>query len=134
MLAVFYVYDGLPRNITVDEDDRSSIFKAEMFGVVKLMGERLVLEYNHKYGLKYVILRFDSVYGSHKRCLCIIYEFIKEGLAGRPIVVWGKGEHSLKRQSLDKSSSNETLGSQLSWLLIFLVSTKQYFTSPFLAL
>jgi len=88
----FYVYDGLPKDMVVDESHRSDIFKAEMFGVAKLVGERLVLEYHNKYGLNYVILRFGPVYGPHERCSCVVYEFIKEGLAGRPIVVWGKGQ------------------------------------------
>jgi len=88
----FYVYDGLPNNITVDEKSRSTIFNAEMFGVVKLMGERLIEEYNRKFGLNYVILRYGPVYGPHERCSCVIYEFIKEGLKGNPIVIWGRGE------------------------------------------
>ena len=88
----FYVYDGLPNNITVDEKSRSTIFNAEMFGVVKLMGERLIEEYNRKFGLNYVILRYGPVYGPHERCSCVIYEFIKEGLKGNPIVIWGRGK------------------------------------------
>lgn len=47
----FYVYDGLPKDLSVDEQVRSTIFKAEMIGVVKLMGERLVEEYNRKFGI-----------------------------------------------------------------------------------
>ena len=88
----FYVYDGIPSGTQVDESCRSDIFKAEMFGVAKLVGERLILEYNRRYGLKFTILRFGPVYGPHERCSCVVYEFIKEGLAGRPIVVWGRGE------------------------------------------
>ena len=88
----FYIYDGLPPNTRVDEEDHSDIFKAEMFGVVKLVGERLIYEYVKRYNLKYVILRYGPVYGPHERCSCLIYEFIKEGLKGNPIVVWGKGE------------------------------------------
>ena len=88
----FYVYDGLPNNITVDEQYRSTIFNAEMFGVVKLMGERLVKEYNQNFALDYVILRYGPVYGPHERCSCVVYEFIKEGLKGNPIVIWGRGE------------------------------------------
>ena len=88
----FYVYDGIPPDRSVDESHRSDIFRAEMFGVAKLVGERLILEYNRKYGLRYVILRFGPVYGPHKRCSCVICEFIREGLSGKPIIVWSKGE------------------------------------------
>ncbi len=88
----FYVYDGLPPDIKVSEAHSSDIFKAEMFGVAKLVGERLILEYNRKYGLNYVILRFGPVYGPHERCSCVICDFIRDGLSGKPIVVWGEGK------------------------------------------
>jgi len=88
----FYVYDGLPPDVRVDESLRSDIFRAEMFGVAKLVGERLILEYNQMYGLKFVILRFGPVYGPHDRCSCVVCDFIRDGLAGKPIVVWGEGK------------------------------------------
>ena len=87
----FYVYDGLPPSARVNEEDHSDIFKAEMFGVVKLVGERLIYEYAKQHNLKYVLLRYGPVYGPHERCSCLICEFIKEGLKGNPIVVWGRG-------------------------------------------
>jgi UDP-glucose 4-epimerase len=88
----FYVYDGLPPTMEVDESTHSDIFDAEMFGVVKLMGERLVKDYSRKYGLKYVLFRYGPVYGPHERCSCVVYEFIRDGLAGKSLLVWGKGE------------------------------------------
>lgn len=88
----FYAYDGLPTDIEVDETHYSDIFKAEMFGVVKLFGERLIHEYNHRYNLKYVILRYGPAYGPNNRCTCIIYDFIKAGLCGQPFIVWGPGK------------------------------------------
>jgi len=87
----FYAYDGLPEDLEADEGYRSDIFKAETFGVVKLVGERLVLEYSRRYNLKYVILRYGPVYGSHDRCSSVIQEFIKAGLQGDPLIVWGPG-------------------------------------------
>jgi len=88
----FYVYDGLLNNLKVDENWRSDIFKTEMFGITKLVCERLVLEYNRLHGLKYVILRYGPVYGSSDRCTSAIFEFIKTGLRGDPLVIWGSGE------------------------------------------
>lgn len=88
----FYVYDGLPLDLQVTEGEHSDIFKAEMFGVVKLVGERLILEYNQRYGLKYIILRYGPVYGPNDRCTSIICNFIKTGLRGEPLIVWGRGE------------------------------------------
>jgi len=87
----FYAYDGLPADLEVNEGHRSDIFKAETFGVVKLVGERLILEYGRRFNLKYVIIRFGPVYGSHDRCSSVIQEFIKAGLHGNPLIVWGPG-------------------------------------------
>jgi len=101
----FYVYDGMPSDRSVDESHKSDIFEAEMFGVAKLVGERLILEYNRKYGLRYVILRFGPVYGPHKRCSCVICEFIREGLLGKPIVVWGKGERKNQYTYVEDAAS-----------------------------
>lgn len=88
----FYVYNGLPQNFKVDENWRSDIFKTEMFGVAKLVCERLVLEYHRLYGLKYVILRYGPVYGPSDRCTSVICEFVKTGLRGDPLVIWGQGK------------------------------------------
>jgi len=88
----FYAYDGLEPGRTVSEENHADIFSAEMFGVVKLMGERLVREYSKARGLRYVILRYGPVYGPDERCTCVIYDFLKAGLDGRSLVIWGKGE------------------------------------------
>jgi len=88
----FYVYDGIDPGLQVSEKDHTDIFKAELFGVVKLVGERLIQEYHRKYGLKYVILRYGPVYGPSKRCTCVVKDFIETGLQGKSIMIWGKGE------------------------------------------
>jgi nucleoside-diphosphate-sugar epimerase len=88
----FYVYDGLPASTHVDETQRSDIFKTEFFGTTKLIGERFIFEYNNRYDLKYVILRYGPVYGPNERCTCVVYDFIKNGLKNKPIIVWGYGK------------------------------------------
>jgi len=88
----FYAYDGLPKNLQVAENECSDIFKAELFGVVKLVGERLVLEYNRRYGLKYGILRYGPVYGPGDRCTCVIHDFVNTGFRREPLIIWGRGE------------------------------------------
>jgi len=88
----FYVYDGLPAHENVDEKQRLDVFKAEIFGVGKLVGERLIIEYNRKYGLDYVLLRFGPAYGPNNRCSCLIYDFVMAGICGNPIVIWGSGQ------------------------------------------
>ena len=88
----FYAYDGLSPRLEVDETRHGDIFDVEMFGFVKLAAERLIHEYNRQYGLKYVILRYGPVYGPDNRCSCVVYEFIKAGLQGKPLVVWGAGK------------------------------------------
>jgi UDP-glucose 4-epimerase len=87
----FYVYDGLPPELEVDENQRSDIFKAETFGVVKIVGERLILEYARRFNLKYAILRFGPVYGPQDRCTSMIQDLIKSCLQGNQFVVWGAG-------------------------------------------
>jgi len=87
-----YIEEFERKFVKVDETNYLDIFKAEMFGVVKLVGERLVLEYNRKFGLEYVILRYGPVYGPNERCSCVVYEF-KDGLKNKPIVIiWEKRE------------------------------------------
>jgi nucleoside-diphosphate-sugar epimerase len=88
----FYVYDGLPSEMTVTEDDHTDILNSEIFGMVKLVSERLILEYCKKYGLNFVILRYGPAYGPDDRCTCVVYDFIRDGLKGKPLVIWGKGE------------------------------------------
>jgi UDP-glucose 4-epimerase len=87
----FYVYDGLPASQEVSEETQTNIFSAEMFGAVKMMGEKLVYEYSRLHGLEYVVLRFGAAYGPDPRCTCVVYDFIRDGLRGLPLVVWGKG-------------------------------------------
>ncbi len=87
----FYVYDGLPATEEVSEKTQTNIFSTEMFGAVKMMGEKLVYEYSRLHNLEYVIMRFGPAYGPDSRCTCVIYDFIKDGLRGLPLVVWGKG-------------------------------------------
>ena len=87
----FYVYDGLRPDQNVSEEDRTDIFSAEMFGAVKMAGEKLVYEYSRIHGLKYVVLRFGPAYGPDPRCTCVVYDFIRDGLRRLPLVIWGKG-------------------------------------------
>lgn len=87
----FYVYDGIDEKEIVNEETRLDIFKMELFGATKLMGEVLIREYSKKYGIKYVIYRFGSAYGPGK-CTNVIKTFIEAGLRGEPIEVWGKGK------------------------------------------
>ncbi len=87
----FYIYDGLPADKEVSEKHHSDIFSAEMFGAVKMIGEKLVYEYSRIHNLEYVVLRFGPAYGPDSRCTCVVYDFLKDGLRGLPLVVWGKG-------------------------------------------
>jgi len=87
----FYVYDGLSADIAVSEKDQPGILSAEMFGAVKMMGEKLVYEYSRIHKLEYVVLRFGPAYGPDPRCTSVIYDFLKAGLQGLPLVVWGSG-------------------------------------------
>ena len=122
----FYIYDGLSPNIRVNEKDHSNIFRAEMFGVVKLVGERLIYEYVKRYNLKYVILRYGPVYGPHERCSSLIYEFIKEGLKGKPIVVWGKGERKNQYTYIEDIALGNVKAINAENEIYNLISPRQY--------
>lgn len=87
----FYVYDGIDSRAVVNEETDLKIFGMELFGSLKLTGERLVKEYNRKHHLEYVILRIGSVYGWGD-CTNAVKEFIEIGLRNEPLEVWGEGE------------------------------------------
>jgi len=90
LASSFYVYDGLPESMIVNEASPLDITRMELFGAIKFMAEKLVQTYAAKYGLEYVILRFGSAYGLGD-CSNVVKTFLEAGLRAEPIEVWGKG-------------------------------------------
>jgi UDP-glucose 4-epimerase len=89
----FYVYDGIAEKHIVNEETPLAILNMELFGATKSFGESLLREYSRRFGLHYVILRYGSAYGFGE-CTNVILTFIEDGLAGRPLEVWGPGKRS----------------------------------------
>jgi nucleoside-diphosphate-sugar epimerase len=64
------------------------------YGVSKAAGEYLAYLYYRNFGLPTVSLRFFTVYGPRQRPDMAFHRFLKAGMEGKPLVVWGDGEQS----------------------------------------
>jgi len=93
LASSFYVYDGLPADGIVNESSRLDPAKMELFGSLKVAAEQLLLGYARKYGLRFVILRFGSAYGWGEGSN-LVQAFLKAGLEGHTLDVWGHGLRS----------------------------------------
>ncbi len=80
---------GTTTELPTREDTRTRPLSP--YGVTKLAGEGLVLLYGANYGLPVVSLRYFTVYGPRQRPDMAFHRFIKAGLAGEPIDVYGNG-------------------------------------------
>ena len=61
------------------------------YASTKVSGELLGHVYSHLYGMRFVALRFFTVYGPRQRPDLAIHKFARLMLAGRPIPVFGDG-------------------------------------------
>ena len=61
------------------------------YASTKVSGELLGHVYSHLYGIRFIALRFFTVYGPRQRPDLAIHKFAKEMLAGRPLPVFGDG-------------------------------------------
>ncbi|MFM1849137.1 MAG: dTDP-glucose 4,6-dehydratase [Pseudomonadota bacterium] len=64
------------------------------YGVTKLAAEHLMVLYATEFGVPTVSLRYFTVYGPRQRPDMAFHRFIKAGLRGDEIVVYGDGEQS----------------------------------------
>jgi len=64
------------------------------YGVTKLAAEHLVQLYWRNYGLPAVSLRYFTVYGPRQRPDMAFHRFIRWGLDGQPIQIYGDGEQT----------------------------------------
>ena len=64
------------------------------YGVSKLDGEYLCYLYFRNFGIHTVSVRYFTVYGPRQRPDMAFHRFLKAGLAGEPITVYGDGEQS----------------------------------------
>jgi UDP-glucuronate 4-epimerase len=64
------------------------------YASTKVSGELLGHVYSHLYGMRFIALRFFTVYGPRQRPDLAIHKFARLMLAGRPIPVFGDGTTS----------------------------------------
>jgi UDP-glucose 4-epimerase len=67
-----------------------------LYGVTKLAGEKLMESYFDNYGIETIILRFGNVFGVglYTNYDTVIPKFVRMGLAGEPLTVYGDGTSS----------------------------------------
>ncbi|MFB0558098.1 MAG: NAD-dependent epimerase/dehydratase family protein [Candidatus Bathyarchaeia archaeon] len=67
-----------------------------LYGVTKLSGEKLMEVYWDNYGIKTISLRFGNVYGVglFTNYETVIPKFVRQGLDGEPLTVYGDGDSS----------------------------------------
>lgn len=64
------------------------------YGVTKLAAEHLAVLYHRNYGVPTVSLRYFTVYGPRQRPDMAFHRFIRSGLTGRPITIYGDGHQT----------------------------------------
>ncbi len=85
---------GVPLKMPVSEDHR--LRPLNLYGVTKLTGEKQMEVANDNDGVETVSLRFGNVYGVglYSHWSTVIPKFVKLGLAGKPLTVYGDGASS----------------------------------------
>lgn len=83
---------GETRKIPMHEDDLPQ--PVSPYGVSKLAAEHLCVLYTKNYGVPTVSLRYFTVYGPRQRPDMAFHKFIRAGLEGRPIEIYGDGEQT----------------------------------------
>jgi UDP-glucose 4-epimerase len=71
----------------------SAVEGNSIYGISKLIGEKLCSAYFHNYGIKTTILRFSNVYGKYSKG-GVIHEFINAVKHDNPIVIYGDGKQT----------------------------------------
>ena len=61
------------------------------YASTKISAELLGHVYSHLYGIRFIALRFFTVYGPRQRPDLAIHKFAREMMAGRPLPVYGDG-------------------------------------------
>jgi UDP-glucose 4-epimerase len=64
------------------------------YGVTKLAAEHLAVLYHRNYGVPTVSLRYFTVYGPRQRPDMAFHRFIRSGLTGEPVTIFGDGSQT----------------------------------------
>jgi nucleoside-diphosphate-sugar epimerase len=73
-------------------EDRILPNPSELYAASKLAGENIIIGYGHTFGLKYVILRFATIYGPGMRDALAVHVFFDQALNNEDITIHGDGE------------------------------------------
>lgn len=84
---------GVNPNVPWREDD-PVLMPISPYAATKVSGELLGHVYSHLYGIRFVGLRFFTVYGPRQRPDLAIHKFTKLMLQGQPVPVFGDGSTS----------------------------------------
>lgn len=83
---------GINENVPWNEDEK--LQPISPYASTKLSGEMLGHVYSHLYGIRFLALRFFTVYGPGQRPDLAIHKFVRSILQGLPIPVYGDGSTS----------------------------------------
>jgi UDP-glucuronate 4-epimerase len=82
---------GVNPSVPWREDDLN-ILPISPYASTKMSGELLGHVYSHLYGIRFIALRFFTVYGPRQRPDLAIHKFARMMRAGRPIPLFGAGD------------------------------------------
>ena len=77
---------------TTNEDSRCK--PSNPYGTIKLAAENLLINYGQNFDLKYVILRYFSLYGPYQRLDMGIHKFLNAIYRGEPVTIYGDGKQT----------------------------------------
>lgn len=81
---------GVNTNVPWREDD-CVLMPISPYAATKVAGELLGHVYSHLYGIRFVALRFFTVYGARQRPDLAIHKFARLMLKGEPVPLYGNG-------------------------------------------
>jgi UDP-glucuronate 4-epimerase len=83
---------GLNKHFPWKEDEQ--LLPVSPYAMTKLSGEMMGHVYSHLYGIRFIALRFFTVYGPGQRPDLAIHKFTKAILRNEPILMYGDGSTS----------------------------------------
>ena len=85
---------GNPERLPVDESH--PLRPLNLYGVTKVAGEKLAESFHMNYHIETVSLRFGNVFGVglYTNWDSVIPKFVKQGLSGKPLTIYGNGDSS----------------------------------------
>lgn len=83
---------GVNPNVPWQEDEK--LMPISPYASSKLSGEMMGHVYMHLYGIRFIALRFFTVYGPRQRPDLAIHKFTRDIFQGDPITVYGDGNSS----------------------------------------